>query len=75
MTTDTDTMRRRILSGLAAGAALPWLSNAALAAGPRIKVAGLHSDPVENAWNSRIHEACKAPTSAPSAPGTMKRPI
>ena len=60
MTTDTDNMRRRILSGLAAGAALPWLSNAALAAGPRIKVAGLHSDPVENAWNSRIHEACKA---------------
>ena len=59
MTTDTDYMRRRILSGLAAGAALPWLSNAALAAGPRIKVAGLHSDPVENAWNSRIHEACK----------------
>ena len=23
-------------------------------------MAGLHSDPVENAWNSRIHEACKA---------------
>ena len=33
MTTDTDNMRRRILSGLAAGAALPWLSSAALAGG------------------------------------------
>ena len=57
---DTDNRRRRILRGLAAGVALPWLSSPALAAGPRIKVAGLHSDPVENAWNSRIHEACKA---------------
>lgn len=46
---DTDNRRRRILRGLAAGVALPWLSSPALAAGPRIKVAGLHSDPVENA--------------------------
>ena len=62
--TDTNTMRRRILAGLAAGVALPGLSSRALAAGPRIKVAGLHSDPVENAWNSRIHEACKAADAA-----------
>jgi basic membrane lipoprotein Med (substrate-binding protein (PBP1-ABC) superfamily) len=51
--------RRHLLSGIAIGAALPALSGRVFAAGPRIKVAGIHGSPVENAWNSRIHEALK----------------
>ena len=49
--------RRRLLTGLVAGATLPVLSHAAFAAAPKIKVAGVHSDPIANAWNARLHEA------------------
>jgi basic membrane lipoprotein Med (substrate-binding protein (PBP1-ABC) superfamily) len=50
--------RRRLLGGLAAGAAFPFISTRAWAK-DKIKVAGIHSSPVENAWNSRLHEAMK----------------
>jgi basic membrane protein A len=48
--------RRRFIASAAAVGALPLLARTAAAADP-IKVAGVHASPVENAWNSRIHEA------------------
>jgi basic membrane protein A len=48
--------RRRFLAATAAAGALPLFSRAAFAA-EKLKVAGVHASPVENAWNSRIHEA------------------
>lgn len=56
---DSTVSRRRIVQGLAIGASLPLLNFQARAAGPKIKVAGIHASPVENAWNSRLHEALK----------------
>ena len=52
--------RRDVLALSAAGAATLALGGGALAQGAKIKVAGLHSSPVENAWNSRLHEAMLA---------------
>lgn len=43
----------------AATSLLPVLASPALAA-DKIKVAGIHASPVENAWNSRIHEALQS---------------
>lgn len=51
--------RRRFIATSAAIGALPLLGRAAFAAGP-VKVAGVHASPVENAWNSRIHEAMQS---------------
>lgn len=51
--------RRRFLATSAALSALPLLGRAAWAA-DKIKVAGVHASPVENAWNSRIHAAMQA---------------
>jgi basic membrane lipoprotein Med (substrate-binding protein (PBP1-ABC) superfamily) len=45
--------RRQLLAGAAASLALP----AYLRAQTKVKVAGIHASPVENAWNSRIHLA------------------
>lgn len=50
--------RRRVLAASAAGVAA--LATRAAAQGGKIKVAGLHASPVENAWNSRLHEAMLA---------------
>jgi basic membrane lipoprotein Med (substrate-binding protein (PBP1-ABC) superfamily) len=50
------TSRRRFVQGGAAIGLLPILPFAARAA-EKIKVAGVHASPVENAWNSRIHLA------------------
>jgi basic membrane protein A len=51
--------RRRFLATTAAAGTLPLLGRAAFAADP-VKVAAVHASPVENAWNSRIHEAMQA---------------
>lgn len=48
--------RRRFLGTAAFAASAPLFTRRAFAADP-VKVAGIHGDPVENAWNSRIHEA------------------
>lgn len=48
--------RRHFLAASAAAAALPLTTRLVRAAGP-VKVAAVHASPVENAWNSRIHEA------------------
>jgi basic membrane lipoprotein Med (substrate-binding protein (PBP1-ABC) superfamily) len=45
--------RRQLLAGAAVSLALP----AYLRAAGKVKVAGIHASPVENAWNSRIHAA------------------
>ncbi|BBE72845.1 BMP family protein [Oharaeibacter diazotrophicus] len=58
--------RRRFLATSAALGALPLFGRAAIGA-EKLKVAGIHADPVENAWNSRIHAAL---TSA-AADGTI----
>jgi Uncharacterized ABC-type transport system, periplasmic component/surface lipoprotein len=47
--------RRGLLAATAAGASALMLPRAFAA--EKIKVAGVHASPVENAWNSRIHEA------------------
>jgi basic membrane lipoprotein Med (substrate-binding protein (PBP1-ABC) superfamily) len=49
--------RKLLLAGAAAGAALSVPR--AFAQTP-MKVAGIHASPVENAWNSRLHEALLA---------------
>lgn len=51
--------RRRFLATTAALGALPLGARPARAA-DKIKVAGVHASPVENAWNSRVHEALKS---------------
>jgi len=48
--------RRRFVAAAASVTALPLLGKNTLAA-DKIKVAGIHASPVENAWNSRVHEA------------------
>ena len=50
------TTRRRFVQGSMALGVLPMLPRTARAA-TKIKVAGVHASPVENAWNSRIHLA------------------
>lgn len=50
------TTRRRFVQGGLALGALPILGHATRAAA-KIKVAGVHASPVENAWNSRVHLA------------------
>jgi basic membrane protein A len=55
--------RRRFLATTAAAGALPLFGRVAFAQ-EKIKVAGVHASPVENAWNSRIHEAMQAAAAA-----------
>lgn len=54
--------RRTLLKGAAAAGLV--LSAPRLMAQEKITVAGLHSSPVENAWNSRMHEAMVAADAA-----------
>ena len=51
--------RRRFMALVAAASLLPALGAASMAE-DKIKVAGIHASPVENAWNSRIHEALQS---------------
>lgn len=53
------TRRRFLATSAAAAGTLPLLTRFAGAAEP-VKVAGVHASPVENAWNSRIHEAMQS---------------
>lgn len=48
--------RRTLLAATAAGALTLGLPRA-FAAEEKLKVAAIHASPVENAWNSRLHEA------------------
>ena len=43
----------------AAACIIPALASPAFAA-DKVKVSGIHASPVENAWNSRIHEALQS---------------
>lgn len=52
----TTPSRRALLLGGAAIAAAAMTATAAQADDP-LRVAGIHASPVENAWNSRLHEA------------------
>jgi basic membrane protein A len=52
--------RRQLLVGSMAGAASLASGSYGFAQGAKIKVAGVHASPVENAWNSRLHEAMLA---------------
>lgn len=52
--------RRRFLTASGSGAAALALGSGAFAQAAKIKVAGLHASPVENAWNSRLHDAMLA---------------
>ncbi len=54
---NTSFTRRLFLA--AATCILPVMASPALAA-DKVKVAGIHASPVENAWNSRIHEALQS---------------
>jgi basic membrane lipoprotein Med (substrate-binding protein (PBP1-ABC) superfamily) len=48
--------RRRLLGTALAASALPFVPGLARAA-DKLKLAGVHASPVENAWNSRVHFA------------------
>ena len=50
--------RRAFLLGTAAGTLA--LATSRVSAAEKLKVAGIHASPVENAWNSRLHEALLA---------------
>ncbi|WP_158967292.1 BMP family protein [Chachezhania sediminis] len=49
--------RRTFLKGTAAAAGTTLFAPSVLRAQTKLTVAGLHSSPVENAWNSRLHQA------------------
>ena len=59
---NSSTSRRSLLKGSLALGMLPILSGN-LQAATKIKVAGVHASPVENAWNSRIHLALNSAAS------------
>jgi len=50
--------RRKILLGTAAGGLI--MASPRTFADTKLKVAGIHASPVENAWNSRLHGALQA---------------
>ncbi len=52
--------RRSLLAASAAGVFAMTAGPRSFAQGAKIKVAGLHASPVENAWNSRLHDALLA---------------
>jgi basic membrane protein A and related proteins len=52
--------RRHLLVGSMVGTASLASGSYGFAQGTKIKVAGVHASPVENAWNSRLHEAMLA---------------
>lgn len=52
--------RRHVLAGSALVLGAAALGRPARAQGAKLKVAGVHASPVENAWNSRLHAAMQA---------------
>lgn len=48
---------RRAILAVSAAMCATALTTGAFAAEEKLKVAGVHASPVENAWNSRVHEA------------------
>ena len=58
MTTPSKLTRRSVLA-MSAALSVTALSTSVFAAEEKLKVAGIHASPVENAWNSRLHEALK----------------
>ena len=50
---------RRELLAFSAALGATALTSRVFAADAKLKVAGIHASPVENAWNSRLHEAMK----------------
>ena len=58
MTTTSKLTRRSVLA-MSAAFGVTAISSRVFAADEKLKVAGIHASPVENAWNSRLHEALK----------------
>lgn len=58
MTTTSKLTRRSVLA-MSAAFGVTAISTRVFAAEEKLKVAGIHASPVENAWNSRLHEALK----------------
>ncbi len=58
MTTTSKLTRRSVLA-MSAAFGVTAISTRVFAADEKLKVAGIHASPVENAWNSRLHEALK----------------
>lgn len=50
---------RRDILAMSAALGATAMTTRAFAADEKLKVAGIHASPVENAWNSRLHEALK----------------
>ncbi|MCL7998899.1 BMP family protein [Brucella sp. 21LCYQ03] len=57
--TKTSTFTRRSVLVMSAALGATALTSNVFAAEEKLKVAGIHASPVENAWNSRLHEALK----------------
>lgn len=57
MTMNRFDRRQILLGGVGITLALAVSGTAAFAQDNKLKVAGIHASPVENAWNSRLHEA------------------
>jgi len=57
--TKTSTFTRRSVLVMSAALGATALTTGVFAADEKLKVAGIHASPVENAWNSRLHEALK----------------
>jgi len=57
--TRTSKFTRRSVLAMTAALGATALSSNVFAADEKLKVAGIHASPVENAWNSRLHEALK----------------
>ncbi|GLU28445.1 BMP family protein [Brucella sp. NBRC 12950] len=57
--TITSKLTRRSVLAMSAAFGVTAISTRVFAADEKLKVAGIHASPVENAWNSRLHEALK----------------
>lgn len=57
--TKTSKFTRRSVLVMSAALGATALTTSVFAADEKLKVAGIHASPVENAWNSRLHEALK----------------
>lgn len=57
--TRTSKFTRRDILAMSAALGATAITTRVFAADEKLKVAGIHASPVENAWNSRLHEALK----------------
>ncbi|MEE9906981.1 BMP family protein [Brucella intermedia] len=55
----TSNFTRRDILAMSAALGATAITSRVFAADEKLKVAGIHASPVENAWNSRLHEALK----------------